>query len=179
MKYILAIIKFYVGISVYKRFPYGVTWYKNWYHKTIAFFRKSFVIGSAIALLTLIFIAYREITPKTVYADREVIKEVKADSPIMERIADCESGVRNKNGTAVKGSASHRDPKTGQVYTKANENKTVDIGRYMINETYWGKKANEMKLDLTKEEDNKTMAYWIYYNRGTVDWSSSSNCWNR
>ncbi len=170
---------FYNGVYLRDVYPHATKWEVIKYR----FARGIRVLGIqaviALALLTSHYIGQVTVEPVKVYADREVVKEVKADSPVMERIADCESGKRNKNGTAVKDSASHFDSNTGQVFTKANDNKSVDIGRYMVNETYWGKKAYSMGLDLTKESDNKKMAYWIYENRGTVDWMASSNCWNK
>lgn len=98
-----------------------------------------------------------------------VVKIVMIDSPVLERIADCESG----NGT--KGSASHYEG--GQVLMRANKNGTIDIGKYQVNEHYWGAKATALGLDLTKEADNKKMAEWIYANKGTTDWSASQKCW--
>lgn len=92
-------------------------------------------------------------------------------APVLERIGDCESG----NGT--KGSAHHIDPKTGQVLMRANKNGSIDVGKYQVNEYYWGKKASELGYDLTKEGDNKAMAEWIYLNKGTTDWSASQKCW--
>lgn len=83
--------------------------------------------------------------------------------PVLQRIAKCES--ENKHYG-----------KSGQVLLNANTNDTVDVGRYQIN-TVWFKQATEMGLDITEEEDNETMARWIYENRGTGDWSSSANCW--
>jgi len=59
---------------------------------------------------------------------------------------------------------------------RANTNGTVDIGEYQVNGFYWGKKASELGLDLTKEADNKKMAEWIYANKGTGDWYSQK-CW--
>ena len=43
---------------------------------------------------------------------------VEQSIPILDKIAECESGNM------------HFDPKTGQVLTVGNTNKTVDIGRY-------------------------------------------------
>lgn len=100
-----------------------------------------------------------------VYAEKEVVKEVKAHAPVMDRIAKCESG------------NTHYD-KSGQVLTRGNTNKTVDIGRYQIN-TVWHKKATELGLDITKEKDNEKMAYFIYENHGTSPWVYSSNCWDK
>lgn len=106
-----------------------------------------------------------------------IVEETIDDVPIMEAIADCESGDRLPSGKAKKGSARHIDPNTGQVFTKANDNKTVDIGRYMVNEYYHGKAASKMGLDLTKEKDNKKMAYHLYATQGTEPWSASKSCW--
>jgi hypothetical protein len=106
-------------------------------------------------------------SPRIVEA--EVIVEVekpKEIPPVMKRIAKCESN------------NSHIDPKTGMVYMLANTNKTVDVGKYMIN-TVWHKKANELGYDVTNEEDNEKMAMWIYENFGTSPWVFSSQCWNR
>lgn len=103
---------------------------------------------------------------RIVFAKQEVIKEVKGKASVMDRIAKCESG------------NSHVDPKTGQVYLVANSNKTVDVGKYMIN-TVWHKKAKELGFDITKEADNEKMGYWIYENVGTSPWSASSHCWQR
>jgi hypothetical protein len=61
---------------------------------------------------------------------------------------------------------------------RSNTNKSVDIGKYQIN-SVWFKKATELGLDITKEEDNEAMAYWIYENRGTGDWYSSQSCWSK
>lgn len=109
----------------------------------------------------------------------EIINVVQADNgvaPILSKIADCESGERLSNGKAKKGSASHYG-KNGQVNVYGNKNATVDIGKYMVNSYYWGKKATEMGLDIWKEVDNEKMAIWIYENEGTEPWSSSYNCW--
>jgi hypothetical protein len=133
---------------------------------------KRFFLGVIVttAALGVLFIAFT--TGALTYSTSRVeavMTTVVADSPVLNRIADCESG----NGTP--GSAIHF--KNGQVLLKANTNGTVDIGKYQVNLTYWGKKATELGLDLTKEADNKKMAEWIYLNKGTTDWSASQKCW--
>jgi hypothetical protein len=120
----------------------------------------------ALALLTSNYIGQITVEPVKVYADREVVKEVRVKAPVMDRIAFCES------------SGQHIEKKTGQVVMRSNNNKTVDVGKYQLN-SVWFKKASDLGLDITKEEDNEKMAYWIYENRGTSDWSASSQCWNR
>lgn len=94
---------------------------------------------------------------------------IEMEAPVLQRIADCESG----NGKP--GSGTHF--KNGQVILRANTDSTVDIGKYQVNLTYWGKKASELGYDLTKEADNYAMAKWIYENKGTSDWSASQKCW--
>lgn len=104
---------------------------------------------------------------KTEYvrAEVQVPVEVKGKVPVMERIAKCESGGKHYG-------------ESGQVLMVSNTNKTVDVGKFQIN-TVWFKKAKELGLDVTKEEDNEKMAYWIYENRGTEDWYASRECWAR
>lgn len=132
-------------------------------------FRISVVIILTAMLLFVVGMGlYRaggKYNPVTVIEEKEVIVEV-VNAPILEKIAKCES-----NG-------SHYG-KTGQVLMMGNDNGSVDVGKYQINVTTWGKKATEMGLDLTKEKDNKTMAEWIYANRGTEDWYLSKKCWNK
>lgn len=94
------------------------------------------------------------------------------NSPVLDRIADCESGNHGKAGTAT-----HYD-RNGQVLMRGNKNGTVDIGKYQIN-SVWFAKATALGLDITKEVDNKAMAEWIYLNKGTGDWVYSSDCWKR
>jgi hypothetical protein len=43
----------------------------------------------------------------------------------------------------------------------------------------WGKQATKLKLDITKLEDNKELALWIYHNAGTESWYPSKGCWSR
>lgn len=106
----------------------------------------------------------------TVIAKHNTITE-QLQSPVLDRIADCESG----DGT--KGSATHMYK--GQVITNGNKNGSVDIGKYQINLDVWGDKATSLGFDLATEEGNTAMAQWIYLNRGTGDWYSSQKCWKK
>lgn len=103
----------------------------------------------------------------TVTASTKTI-QMPVASPVLDRIADCESG----NGK--KGTATHF--RNGQVLIKPNTNGTVDVGKYQVN-SVWFKKASDLGYDITKETDNKAMAEWIYLNRGTGDWYPSAKCW--
>jgi len=116
------------------------------------------LIGSGY---TIAFI--RAADAEVIYKDREVIKEVQVmHAPVLDRIAKCESG------------GNHR--KNGQVIFNANTNGTVDIGLYQIN-SIWSATATKMGLDLTKEEDNKKFAEYLYTTKGTEPWYSSKTCW--
>jgi hypothetical protein len=90
---------------------------------------------------------------------------MKSDAPVLERIAQCESG------------GSQYD-KTGQITLHANSDGTIDVGKYQVN-SKWFKKATSFGYDLTKSDDNRKMAEWIYANRGTGDWQSSARCWQK
>lgn len=109
------------------------------------------------------------------------VQLVHAETPVLDRIADCESGVRDAHGKAIKGSARQFD-KNGQVVMNVNKTGkyagSVDIGKYGVNVTIWGKKAGELGYNLATEEGNKGMAVWLYENMGTEPWSGTSgSCW--
>lgn len=126
--------------------------------KRIAF--TAFVVGMLYGVFTA---GSMSTTAQTVFAEREVIKEVEViNAPVLDRIAQCESG------------GQHR--KNGQVIFKANTNGSVDIGKYQIN-SIWNQTATKMGLDLTKEEDNKKFAEYLYTNKGTQPWEASAKCW--
>ena len=95
----------------------------------------------------------------------QVETPVKANAPVLERIAKCESG------------GSQYD-KTGQVTLHPNSDGTIDVGKYQVN-SKWFTQATKLGYDLTKPDDNKKMAEWIYENRGTGDWQSSARCWQK
>ena len=94
----------------------------------------------------------------------EVKVEVIPETPILDRIAKCESGGLHFG-------------KNGQVMMNVNQNGSIDIGVMQINNKAWSVKATELGFNLTDEKDNRAMAKWIYENRGTQDWYSSAKCW--
>jgi len=130
-------------------------------------------VGVVVALIAVIAYSYGVADKgNTVYAQNIIVATTtQQEAPVLQRIADCESG------SGKPGSGTHY--KNGQVVLKANTNGTIDIGKYQVNLTYWGKKASELGYDLTKEDDNYKMAKWIYENKGTSDWSASQHCWYR
>jgi hypothetical protein len=126
------------------------------------------IVVGIVIVAGVIFATYKiggKYNPVTVTEQKEVIVEV-VNAPILDRIATCESGGKHYG-------------KTGQVLMVGNQNGSVDVGKYQINVSVWGKKATELGLNLTDEKDNKAMAEFIYANRGTEDWYASKHCWSK
>lgn len=155
---------FFNGKRLKDIYPHA-TRYQLFKYRLARFFRKLTITTLTAIILILAFQLGGIFNPTLTYQRVEAIKEVEKESPVLDRISMCES------------TSSHYD-KNGQVLIRPNTNGTVDIGEYQIN-SVWFKKATELGLDLTKPQDNKAMAMWIYKNRGTGDWSSSSKCWNK
>lgn len=103
--------------------------------------------------------------PQIVEAQVTVEVPIETPSPVMDRIAQCESG-------------SSQIAKNGQVLIKTNVNGTTDIGYYQIN-SVWGAQATKLGYDLSVEKDNKAFAMWLYKNSGTEPWYPSKACWNK
>lgn len=117
----------------------------------------------------LIFQAGGAFNPSVHFVQAE--KELEAQAPVMERILDCESG----NGK--KGTAKHFDS-NGQVLMRANTNGSVDVGIAQINSVNFAE-ATKMGFDITKEEDNRAFAEYLFRVRGSEPWYSSKHCWNK
>lgn len=167
---------FYGDTRLKDIYPYATKW-QVFKFKAMRFIRKvAIVTGIMFAVALCVFIGSKAF-PSTVYVSKPITVQVVAPSPVLSRIADCESGVRNASGRSVTGSASQYD-KNGQVVMRPNKNGSVDVGIMQINVATWGMKATALGYDLTSESDNKAMALWIYENRGTEDWYSSKSCWN-
>lgn len=124
-----------------------------------------FVATSASSAL-----AYNYFNPNTVYADRTVEVPTEQDIPILEKIIQCESG------------GSHY-AKNGQLKVNINVQddgtKSIDVGVGQINVSVWGATATKMGYDLTKETDNRAFTRWLFLNKGSAPWYSSSKCWNK
>lgn len=128
------------------------------------------IAGIALAVLSGVYFYGMAEAANTQTVVNQIIESPKQNmAAVLARIADCESG-NGKPKTATQ-------YENGQVLMRANKNGTIDIGKWQINLTYWGKKATELGYDLTKETDNEKMATWIYENKGTSDWSASQKCW--
>lgn len=98
--------------------------------------------------------------------------------PTLLAIADCESGKRDNNGRAIKGSATHYDTDGSVLLGKYTDSKYgVDIGKYQINSLYHEETANEMGLDLYVEEENEAYAMHLFDTQGVKPWGASEMCW--
>ena len=150
------------GSPLKEIYPHATKWQMFKYHVRI-FLLRTLVISILLGSIYTAFKVGQSNQGVVIYTQPEIIT-VENKAPILDRIAKCES----PNG---------QYDKNGQVALNANKDGTVDIGKYQINNKVWGKKATEMHLNLANEEDNATMAKWIYENRGTEDWYSSKACW--
>ena len=155
---------FWNGSPLRDVYPHA-TKFQVFMYRVRVFLLRCFVVGLLVGAIYGAFVAGGIYNPAVIYTKAEVIKEVEREAHIMEKIAKCESPT------------GHYD-KTGQVTLRGNTNKTVDVGMYQIN-SVWFKKANELGYDITKPEDNKKMAYFIYSNHGTEPWYSSKACWSK
>jgi len=140
----------------------------------------SIIVSGAICVGAWLFVLGGYfLPPKVIYADKEVIKEVKAISPVMKRIADCESGKRDKHGRGVPNTANHYN-QYGQVLIKpvmtGEYAGTYDIGYYQINSNH-NATAKKLGYNLAVEADNKAYGEYLYENVGTQPWYSSRTCW--
>lgn len=154
---------FWDGKKLRDIYPHA-TWFEVLKWRVYKLARKVLILSFMVGMVYGAFKLGLSSSGETTYAVQEKIVEVSKKSPVLERIAHCESNNMH-----------YRD---GQVIFNVNTNGTVDIGRYQIN-SVWNKKATELGLDLTKEKDNEAMATWIYENRGTEDWYSSKKCWQK
>ena len=143
-----------------------MTRWERFVHKTKMFFHK--VLKVTAGVMAVSFIGLTTFSLGAGFANQNMVN-VSGNSesipPVLQRIAQCES-------------TNSQVDNTGQVVMHANNNGTVDVGRYQIN-SIWFKQATELHYDLTKPADNLAFAQWLYANKGTGAWSSSSKCWSR
>jgi hypothetical protein len=137
---------------------------KVWYWTKVVM-SLSLVIGLSGAVGAFFF------STSTVTASAPKVQIVEASAPILQRIADCESG----NGS--RGSA-HQFNADGSVVMHQNFNNTVDVGEFQLNMN----KSNleqmaKLGLNPLTKEGNEAFAKWLYANVGTSPWSSSMHCW--
>lgn len=113
-------------------------------------------------------ITYEKMTAKPTVVKAEVKVEVPVDSPspVMDRIAKCESG-------------SQQFAKSGQVLIHVNSDGSYDQGFFQVN-SVWNAQATKLGYNLALEKDNRAFGMWLYKNYGTEPWySSKTSCWSK
>ena len=109
------------------------------------------------------------------YADTVEVRYIEKNEipPIMQRIADCESGEGGKEGTGK------QFLKNGRIVQNHNTDGTYDLGKWQINFERHFDEIVRLKLDVLTEAGNQAYAMYLYENRGTGDWMASAKCWRR
>lgn len=95
----------------------------------------------------------------------EIIAEHFIDTPILKRIAVCESHNRQF------------DEKTGMVLRGFVNSQ--DVGVMQINERYHLEDAKKLGLDIHTLEGNIDYSKHLYKTQGVKPWVHSSNCWDK
>lgn len=95
---------------------------------------------------------------------QEYVESYFADTPLLVKIAKCESHFRQfgKDGSVYRG--------------KVNDQ---DVGVMQINEFYHLKTADKLGLDIYSIQGNLAYAKYLYEREGAQPWSSSAPCWNK
>lgn len=103
------------------------------------------------------------LVPQRPMTVRARVENYFADTPVMARIAWCESKFQHteEDGTVLRGSLT-----------------PADVGVMQINTRYHGDRAAELGYDLTTLQDNLAYARDLYERRGTQPWSASRDCWS-
>ncbi|MEY4440935.1 MAG: hypothetical protein RLY49_561 [Candidatus Parcubacteria bacterium] len=108
---------------------------------------------------------YSEISEQVkVRTTEEIIAEHFANTPILKKIASCESQNRqfNETGAVLRG--------------KVN---SQDVGVFQINEKYHLEAAKKLGLDIYTLEGNLDYAKHLYKTQGVKPWVHSSTCWDK
>lgn len=135
------------------------------------------LVGFASLFSPTVYVAEAESEPPP--EPRTVLIEIRKEIPAtLLRIADCESGERDKDGRAIGGSATHYD-KNGDVLIGQHTDPKYgkDVGKFQINTLYHEARAKEMGLDIYNEYDNEKYALVLFEENGTRDWNASRSCW--
>lgn len=100
-----------------------------------------------------------------------VMVPIQEEAPVLQRIADCESGGGKPGGA-------HQFNKNGTVVMHENTNGSIDEGYMQINLTVAHiNQAAKLHMDLSTEEGNKAFGKWIFENEGSGPWKASQACW--
>lgn len=107
---------------------------------------------------------YSEISEQVkVKTTEEIIAEHFIDTPILKKIATCESENRqfNKDGSVLRGWANSQD-----------------VGVMQINEKYHLEASKKLGLNIYTLEGNVDYAKHLYATQGVKPWVHSSSCWD-
>ena len=109
---------------------------------------------------------YSEISEQVkVKTTEEIIDEHFKDTPILKRIAVCESQIRQfdeTTGTVLRGYVNSQD-----------------VGVMQINEKYHLETSKKLGLDIYTLEGNIDYAKYLYGTQGVKPWVHSSPCWDK
>lgn len=108
-----------------------------------------------------------ESKPKTIR-----IEIAKTVPPIMERIADCESG----DGSLGSG---RQFLDNSSVVTGHHAKVGVDIGKWQINTYHHLARARALNIDIYTELGNEKYAMILYSTQGLKPWEASKGCWSK
>jgi hypothetical protein len=149
-------------------------------------FKRTMTVAAIIVSLGWVWagsMAYTvaNIKPEVAWAKEVVEVPIQVMPPLLEHIADCESGRRDASNRAYKGSASHYDTKRQMVLIRGNSDsvRSVDIGYLQINDYYHGAAAKALGYDLMDEDDNKAYGVYLYNTQATYPWTASESCWKQ
>ncbi len=97
-----------------------------------------------------------------VQANEKVVRTAFRDTPILIKIARCESGFRQFDDK-------------GNVLKNPESSAT---GVMQIMSSYHRKIAVKLGYDIRTLDGNLGYAKWLYKNEGTTPWESSIHCWS-
>jgi len=172
MKY-KAVRVYFNGERMRDVYPYATRWEVCKYKAMIAA-RKASMIG-IVAAAVYGGVKGDQLFNSNTVAYAQVIKVVQVQpgrAPVMQRIADCESGDHGKRGSA------RQFMPNGDIVVHYNTDGSSDVGEWQINQSPEHIKIEaRMHFDVLTEAGNEAMATWIYQNEGTGPWKSSQACW--
>ncbi len=94
----------------------------------------------------------------------DVVKEYFKDTPILAKVAQCESEFRqvDADGNVLRGVAN-----------------PFDVGVMQINEKYHLERAQKAGINIYSLTGNMKYALALYKENGTAPWSASQPCWSK
>jgi len=147
------------------------------------------VLGMLIIVVSFVLNEeYKELTQPVIYIaeanELEVEETViligteykKKEYTNLQRVADCESGIRNADGSAVPFSARQYDDDGSVVHGNAGTIVGEDIGAWQINTYFHLERARSLGIDIYSESGNERYAKILFHEAGGAPWSASRSC---